>query len=98
MLTLLHPLTNFEIQKYYQNKSRFNVAYSISNLSKRKDGTYVINVEKYRSLCTHWIALYMNSVNPTSFCVLCNYFCVQHTSELNKFEKNFKNSYVIKLL
>ena len=23
-----HPLTNFEIQKYYQNESRFNGGYS----------------------------------------------------------------------
>ena len=23
-----HPLTNFEIQKYYQNESRFNGVYS----------------------------------------------------------------------
>ena len=29
---LPHPLTNFEIQKYYQNEPRFNVAYSRDNL------------------------------------------------------------------
>ena len=39
-----HPLTNFEIQKYYQNEPEFNGACSIDNLSKRKDGTYVINL------------------------------------------------------
>ena len=27
-----HPLPNFEIQKYYQNKPRFNGAYSRYNL------------------------------------------------------------------
>ena len=26
------PLTNFEIQKYYQNESRFNGVYSKNNL------------------------------------------------------------------
>ena len=26
-----HPLTNFEIQKYYQNESRFNGVYSKDN-------------------------------------------------------------------
>ena len=26
-----HPLTNFEIQKYYQNEPRFNGAYSRDN-------------------------------------------------------------------
>ena len=30
-----HPLTNFEIQKYYQNEPRFNGAYSRNNLSKK---------------------------------------------------------------
>ena len=39
-----HPLTNFEIQKYYQNETRFNGVYSRDNLSKRKDGAYVINL------------------------------------------------------
>ena len=27
-----HPLTNFEIQKYYQNEPRFNGIYSRNNL------------------------------------------------------------------
>ena len=31
---LLHPLTNFEIQKYYQNKPKFNGVNSRSNSSK----------------------------------------------------------------
>ena len=31
------PLTNFEIQKYYQNEPRFNGVYSRDNLSKIKD-------------------------------------------------------------
>ena len=30
-----HPLTNFEIQKYYQNEPRFNSVYSINNLPKK---------------------------------------------------------------
>ena len=35
-----HPLTNFEIQKYYQNELEFNGVYSRTNLSKIKDGAY----------------------------------------------------------
>ena len=31
-----HPLTNFEIQKFYQNKSKFNGVYSRNNLPKIK--------------------------------------------------------------
>ena len=30
-----HPLTNFEIQTYYENEPRFNVVYSRDNLPKK---------------------------------------------------------------
>ena len=44
-LMMPHPLTNFEIQKYYQNEPRFNVVYSRNNSpEKMKDGAYVINL------------------------------------------------------
>ena len=56
---LPHPLTNFEIQRYYQNEPRFNGIYSTGNLSnKLKDGAYVITLEEYSDIATHWIALY----------------------------------------
>ena len=42
---LPHLLTNFEIQKYYQNESKFNGVYSRDNLAKIKDGAYVINFD-----------------------------------------------------
>ena len=48
-----HPLTNFEMQKYYQNKSEFNDVYSINNLPKTKDGAYVINLDEFKSIGTH---------------------------------------------
>ena len=31
---LPHPLTNFEIQKYYENEARFNGVFSRDNLPK----------------------------------------------------------------
>ena len=31
-----HPLTNFEIQNYEENESRFNGLYSRNNLPKKK--------------------------------------------------------------
>ena len=43
---LPHPLANFEIQKYYQNVSRFNGVYSRDNLTEIKDGDYVINLDE----------------------------------------------------
>ena len=42
-----HLLTNFEIQKYYQNEPKFNSVYSRNNLPKTKDGAYVINLDEY---------------------------------------------------
>ena len=55
-----HPLTNFEIQMYYQNKPKFNGVYSRNSLPKVKDGAYVINLDEYKSTGTHWIALELN--------------------------------------
>ena len=52
-----HPLTNFEIQKYYKNQIRFNGVYSRDNLTKIKDGTFPINLDEYSDIGTHWIAL-----------------------------------------
>ena len=60
-----HPLTNFEIQKYYENERRFNGVYSRNNLSKIKDGAYIINLDEYKSIETGWIALYVNDNNVT---------------------------------
>ena len=43
-----HPLTNIEMQKYYQNEPRVNGVCSRDNLPKKiKDGTYVINLDEY---------------------------------------------------
>ena len=42
----LHPLTNFEIQKYHQNEPKFNGVFSRNDLSKIKDGTYLINFDE----------------------------------------------------
>ena len=60
-LMLPHPLTNFEIQKYYKNEPRFNGVFSGNNLPKKiKDGTYLINLDEYADVGTHWIALFFN--------------------------------------
>ena len=64
---LPHPLTNFEIQKYYQNEPKFDSVYSRNNLPKIKDGTYVINLDKYKSVETYWIALYVIDNNRRAY-------------------------------
>ena len=64
---LPHPLTNFEIQKYYQNEPRFNGVYSRDNLPEIKDGAYVINLDEYSDIGTHWVALCVNNNDATCF-------------------------------
>ena len=71
---LLHPVTNFKIQKYYQNEPRFNDVYSRDSMPKIKDGTYVINLDDYSDIRTYWIALYALNNNVTYF----NSFGVEH--------------------
>ena len=61
---LPHLSTNFEIQKYYQNESKFNGVYSKNNLSKIKDGTYIINFDGLQLIRTS-IVLYLNAKNLT---------------------------------
>ena len=68
-----HPLTNFEIQKYYQNELRFNGVCSRDNLPRIMDGYvygwngYVINLDEYSDIGIHWIALYALNNNVTYF-------------------------------
>ena len=62
-----HPLTNFDIQKYYQNESRFNSVCSRDNLPKIKDGAYVINLDEYPDIGTYWVALYVHNNDVTYF-------------------------------
>ena len=50
---LRHPLTNFEIQKYYQNEPKFNGAYLRNNLPKIKDEAYVVNLDEFKSIGTN---------------------------------------------
>ena len=67
-----HLLTNFERQKCYQKEPRFNGVYSRDNLPdhssvKRKDGAYVINLDEYSDIGTHWVALYVQKNDVTFF-------------------------------
>ena len=65
---LPHPLTNVEIQEYYQNESRFNGVFSGDNLPhKIKDVLYVINLDEQSDIGTHWIGFYALNNNVTYF-------------------------------
>ena len=101
---MLHPLTNFEIQAYYQNEPRFNGVFSRDNLpntmrphelgSAVKNGAYVINLDEYRDIGTHWVPLYVNNKTVTYF----DFFGVEHMSkEIIKFIGN-ENIFRIKAM
>ena len=67
-----HPLTNFEIEKYYENEPRFNGVYSRDNLLRIKDDPYIINLDEYSDIGTDWFALWVDNNDVTyfdSFCV-----------------------------
>ena len=78
-----HPLTNFQIQKYYQNEPKFNGVYSRDNLPNEiKDGSQVINLNDYSDIGTHWVALYVKYNDITYF----DSFGVEHVpKEIIKF-------------
>ena len=57
---LHHLLTKFKIQKYYQNKPKLNGIYSRNNLYKIMDRVFLINLDEYESIGTHWIPFYVN--------------------------------------
>ena len=63
-----HNLTNLEIQKLFNNETRFNSVYSYDDLpDKIKDNAYVINHDEYADIDNYWIALYVNNDAVTYF-------------------------------
>ena len=85
---LPHPLTNFEIQKYYQNEPKFNGVYSRDNLPRIKDGADVINLDEYSDIGTHWVALWVNNSNNVTY---FDSFGVEHIPKVVKTFINNKN-------
>ena len=87
-----HPLTNFEIQKYYKNEPKFNGVFPRNNLPKKiKDGAYIINLDEYGDVGTHWIALFCNK----NEIVYLDSFSVEHIpEEIKEFieNKNIKSN------
>ena len=82
-----HPLTNFEIQKYYQNEPRFSGVNSINNLPKTiKNGAYVKSLDEYANVGTHGLLYFVTEMKLFVSIVLV----------LNMFLKKLKNLLEIK--
>ena len=71
---------------YYQKEPRLNGVCSRDNLpNKTKDWAFVINLDEYLDIGTHWIALYVNNKTVTYF----------DTLGLSTFQKKSKNLLLI---
>ena len=80
-----------KIQKYYQNEPRFNGVYSRYNLQNIRDEAYIINLDEYSDIGTHWVALYVQNNDVTYF----DSFGVEHIpKEIRTFigNKNIKTN------
>ena len=63
-----YPLTNFQTQKYYENDTKIKGVYLWTNLKvTMKFWNYIINLDEFKSVETHRIALYFNSYNLKNF-------------------------------
>ena len=73
------------MQEYYKNEARFNGVYSRNNLSKIKNGAYVISLGEYENIGTHWIALFLKNNEVIYF----DSFGVEYVpKEIKKFIRN----------
>ena len=83
-----HLLTNIEISEYYKNEPRFNGVYSRNNLPNNiKKGAYVINLDEYENIGTHWVSLFVKTNESIYF----DSFGIEHIpKEINKFIGNNK--------
>ena len=53
-------MNNVEITNYFKYEVRINGVFSRNNLSRIKDGAYVINLDDRNSKGTHWVSLFID--------------------------------------
>ena len=63
-------------------KPKFNGVYSRNNLLKIKDGAYVVTLDEFKSIGTHWIFFCVNA----NYIIYFDSFGVEHIpKEIKKF-------------
>ena len=69
------------MQKKYQNERKLKNVHSRNNLPKVKDGAYIINLDEYKSIGTHWIGWHVNGNNRRApyDAIYFDSFGVEHT-------------------
>ena len=73
-------------QRSSKNETRFNGVYSRDNLfDEIKGGAYVINLDEYSDIGTHWVSLYVSNNDITYL----DSFAVEHIPKgIKKFISN----------
>ena len=81
--------SKFKIQRIIKiSLNLFNGVYSRTNVPKIKDDVYVMNLDEFKSIRTHWIALNVNGKNIKYF----DSFEVEHIpKKVTKFIENKKS-------
>ena len=77
------PLTYFEIQKYYQNKTEFNGVYSRDNLSKIKDGVNIFRLQSYDSIMYCFFGFIDSMLKGKSYSIQ-TYFLLMNIKRMTK--------------
>ena len=62
-------LTDFEIQRHFQNEHQFNVVCSRNNLPTIKDWACVIYLDEY-DIGTHWVPVYFKNNDATKILMI----------------------------
>ena len=84
-------MKNYEIKDYFKDEPRFNGVYSKDNLSKLKNGAYVINLDHSENTGRHWVVIFVQKDEVIYF----ESFGVEHIpKEIKKSigNKNIKTS------
>ena len=81
-VVLLYHLNNIEITNHFSYEPRFNGFFSRNNISRIKDGAYVINRDDENSTGTHWVSLFIDRNTAVYF----DYFGIEYIPQevLNK--------------
>ena len=86
-----HPLTNFEINDYFDGIKGFNRVFSRNNLPKLRNGAYVINLDHSKNTGTHWTVIFIKKNGVIYF----DSFGIKHIPKeiMNKIgNKNIKSN------
>ena len=73
-VVLLYHLNNIEITNHFSYEPRFNGFFSRNNISRIKDGAYVINRDDENSTGTHWVSLFIDRNTAVYF----DYFGIEY--------------------